>query len=113
MKVNWTRTDSIVAFVRLVRRPVSLAEITTALDGNMASTSAAVSSLYQQGELNREQKPGSNARWRYVYTDPAYDELLATREVVEAARIAASHDCEEPTYTLMTALDKYDKAMKL
>lgn len=108
---NWTRLDRVLAFVRLARRPVSLVECTEALDDDFSAVSSALSYLYAQGELNRTRQRDRQFRLRYFYTDPVYDELLAAREVVEAARIASSHDCEEPTYTLMRALEKYDKAM--
>jgi hypothetical protein len=39
-------------------------------------------------------------------------ELTAARALVRAAREAASHDCEEPQYTLQQALAAYDEAMK-
>lgn len=108
---NWTRTDRIIAFIRLVRRPVSLAEVTDGLGDDFSAVSAALSTLFNNGELNRVQKPDDKGRLRYFYSDPEYDELLAAREVVEAAREAISHDCEEPTYILTTALDEYDKAL--
>lgn len=38
-------------------------------------------------------------------------ELEAARAFIEEAEYAASHDCEEPTYTLQTALNEYEKAI--
>lgn len=108
---NWTRTDRVIAYIRLVRRPVSLVEVTNGLGDDFSSVSAALSSLFAQGELNRKQAQDEKGRWRYFYTDPYYDELLAAQEVIDAARIAVSHDCEEPITTLVAALDEYDKAL--
>ena len=71
---NWVRSDRVLAFVRLVGRPVTLKEITEALDDDLSAVSATVSKLWQEEELNRE-RVGN----KYVHTDPAYDELLRLR----------------------------------
>jgi predicted transcriptional regulator len=106
---NWTRIDRVLAFVRLARRPVSLVETTEALGDDFSAVSAALSSLFYSGELNRTRLANEKGQFRYHYTDPAYDELLAARRVVKAARVAVSHDCEEPTYTLTKALEEFDR----
>jgi hypothetical protein len=38
-------------------------------------------------------------------------ELEAARAFIEEAEYAASHDCEEPIYTLQTALSEYERAI--
>jgi predicted transcriptional regulator len=109
---RWTRADRVIAYIRLVRKPVSLVDVTNGLGDDFSAVSAMLSRLFAGGELNRIQKLDEQGRWRYFYTDPEHDELMAAREVVDAAREAVSHDCEEPTYVLTVALDAYDKAVE-
>jgi transcription initiation factor TFIIIB Brf1 subunit/transcription initiation factor TFIIB len=72
---HWTRSDRVLAYVRLVRVPVTLKDITEALDDDMFAVSATVSKLTKDGELNRTRSD----RGKFLYTDPAYDELLGFR----------------------------------
>lgn len=105
---NWTRIDRVLACIRLARRPLSLVEVTELLGDDFSAVSAALSSLYQRGELNRVSKSDSKGRFRYFYTDPFYDAAL---ELVEQVRFAASHDCEEPNYVLTQALEAWDSVV--
>jgi len=84
--MNWQRADQILAFVRLVRRPVGLVEIAKALGDYEPSVSSALSTLWQNDELNRTREPDERGRLRYFYTDPAYDELLVAREALRHIR---------------------------
>jgi predicted transcriptional regulator len=77
---HWTRADRVIAYVRLMRAPLSLRDIADGLDEDMWRVSATVSKLYEQGELNRTRPDG-----KYLYTDPDYDELLRLRRRLEVS----------------------------
>mgnify|MGYP001565845290 CR=1 FL=1 len=83
---NLTRIDRVLAFVRLARRPVNLVECADVLGEDFSSVSAALSTLFYNKELNRIRKADGNGRFRYHYTDPAYDELLAAKDVLRHIR---------------------------
>ncbi len=83
---DWALVDRILAFVRLARRPVGLVEIAEALGAYEPSVSSTLSTLFHNDELNRVRKADNKGRFRYHYTDPAYDELLQAREVLRHIR---------------------------
>lgn len=95
----------------LERDPITLAEISALLDEEMNGVSAAVSTLYQSGQLLRKSIPRNawSNRTMYVYMLPELRMLDAANQLARAARAVVANPDSTNRTTLAAALDDYDR----
>lgn len=106
-----TRADRVRMLLFLERDPITLAEISALLDEEMNGVSAAVSTLYQSGQLLRKSIPRNawSNRTMYVYMLPELRMLDAANQLARAARAVVANPDSTNRTTLAAALDDYDR----